>query len=82
MTKELQGKKGETDQPISSDRDAAPTSKQGRRKDVAPERASELQARQRAIGLELRRMFDDVAKEPVPQEFLELLQQIDRKRED
>lgn len=38
-----------------------------------------LRARQRAIGRELRRMYDDVAKEPVPDEFLDLLRQIDRR---
>lgn len=49
---------------------------------MSGEKATELQARQRAIGVELKRIFDDVTKEPVPKEFLELLQQIDRKRED
>jgi hypothetical protein len=34
-------------------------------------------ARQRAIGRELRRMYDDVVQEPVPQDFIELLKQID-----
>jgi hypothetical protein len=36
-----------------------------------------IRTRQRAIGRELRRMFDDVLKEPVPPEFLDLLQKID-----
>jgi hypothetical protein len=36
-----------------------------------------LRARQRAIGRELRRMYDDVAREPVPDEFLDLLRKID-----
>jgi hypothetical protein len=36
-----------------------------------------IRTRQRAIGRELRRMFDDVAREPVPAEFLELLRKID-----
>jgi hypothetical protein len=36
-----------------------------------------IRARQRAIGRELRRMFDTVAKEPVPEDFLELLLRID-----
>jgi hypothetical protein len=49
---------------------------------MTPEKASELQARQRAIGGELRRIFDDVAKEPVPKDLLDLIQQIERKRED
>ena len=48
---------------------------------MSGEKAAELQARQRAIGAELKRIFEDVAKEPVPREFLELLQKIDRKRE-
>jgi Anti-sigma factor NepR len=34
-------------------------------------------ARQRAIGRELRRMYDDVVQEPVPEDFLELLKKID-----
>lgn len=34
-------------------------------------------ARQRAIGRELRRMYDDVVQEPVPDEFLDLLKKID-----
>lgn len=36
-----------------------------------------VRARQRAIGRELRRMYDDIAKEPVPDDFLELLRKID-----
>jgi hypothetical protein len=36
-----------------------------------------VRARQRAIGRELRRMFDGVVSEPVPDDFLELLKQID-----
>lgn len=43
------------------------------------ERARAVRARQRAIGRELRRMYDDVAQEPVPGDFLELLQEIDQK---
>ncbi|HUJ03366.1 MAG TPA: NepR family anti-sigma factor [Rhizomicrobium sp.] len=39
----------------------------------------ELRARQRALGRELRRMYDDVAKEPVPDEFVELLRRIDKR---
>ena len=39
--------------------------------------ARSVRARQRAIGRELRRMFDTVAKEPVPDDFLELLRRID-----
>jgi hypothetical protein len=36
-----------------------------------------IRTRQRAIGRELRRFYDAVAKEPVPDEFLNLLQKID-----
>lgn len=36
-----------------------------------------VRARQRAIGRELRRIYDNVAKEPVPGDFLDLLRKID-----
>jgi hypothetical protein len=36
-----------------------------------------IRVRQRAIGRELRRMYDGVVKEPVPEEFLSLLQKMD-----
>lgn len=36
-----------------------------------------IRARQRAIGRELRRVYDDVAKEAVPEDFLDLLKKID-----
>jgi hypothetical protein len=36
-----------------------------------------IRARQRAIGRELRRVYDDVAKEAVPDDFLDLLKKID-----
>jgi Anti-sigma factor NepR len=36
-----------------------------------------VRARQRAIGRELRRIYDDVAKESVPEDFLDLLKKID-----
>ena len=41
------------------------------------EKARAIRARQRAIGRELRRMYDDVAQEPIPDEFMELLRKID-----
>jgi len=49
------------------------------RKDQKPdrERARAIKARQRAIGRELRRVYDDVAQEPVPDDFLDLLRKID-----
>jgi hypothetical protein len=41
------------------------------------EKSRAIRARQRAIGRELRRMYDDVAQEPVPDDFLDLLRKID-----
>jgi hypothetical protein len=41
------------------------------------EKARAIRARQRAIGRELRRIYDDVAQEPVPDDFLDLLRRID-----
>ena len=41
------------------------------------ERLRLIRARQRAIGRELRRAFDEVAQEPIPDEFMDLLRQID-----
>ena len=42
------------------------------------EKARNIRTRQRAIGRELRRLYDNVAKEPVPEDFLELLHKIDK----
>jgi hypothetical protein len=36
-----------------------------------------VRARQRAIGRELRRMYDGVVNEPVPDEFMDLLRKMD-----
>jgi hypothetical protein len=36
-----------------------------------------VRARQRAIGRDLRRIYDGVVSEPVPDEFLDLLRKID-----
>jgi hypothetical protein len=41
------------------------------------EKTIAARARQRAIGRELRRMYDEVVQEPVPEDFLELLKKID-----
>jgi hypothetical protein len=41
------------------------------------EKNNSVRSRQRAIGRELRRMYDDIAKEPVPDDFLDLLRKID-----
>jgi hypothetical protein len=45
------------------------------------EKARAIRARQRAIGRELRRMYDDVAQEAVPDDFMDLLRQIDEASE-
>lgn len=45
------------------------------------EKSRNIRARQRAIGRELRRLYDTVAKEPVPDEFLDLLRKIDETEE-
>jgi len=37
----------------------------------------EARLRQRAIGVKLRQMFDEVVNEPVPDEFLEILRRAD-----
>jgi len=42
------------------------------------DKAAAVRARQRALGRELRRMYDEVVQESVPDEFLDLLQQIDQ----
>ena len=82
MTRDLQEKGSGPEDASSTEAGAAPRSRRGRRKEVSGEKLAELQARQRAIGVELKRIFDDVSKEPVPREFMELLQRIDTKRED
>jgi hypothetical protein len=41
------------------------------------EKTIATRARQRAIGRELRRIYDEVVQEPVPDDFLELLKKID-----
>jgi Anti-sigma factor NepR len=55
-----------------------------RRTKRAPSRepASEVQARQRAIGQELQRMFNDITNEPVPAEMLDLLHRIGKQHSD
>jgi hypothetical protein len=45
------------------------------------EKARAVRARQRAIGRELRRMYDDVAQEPIPDDFMDLLRKIDEAEE-
>ena len=44
--------------------------------------SADAQSRQRAIGRELRRWYDDITKEPVPDDLLDLLNKIDNRKED
>jgi hypothetical protein len=46
------------------------------------EKASAVKERQRVIGRELRRMYDEVVQEAVPEDFLSLLKKIDENKED
>ena len=39
----------------------------------------EARLRQQAIGARLRQMFDDVVREPVPDDFLEILRSADER---
>jgi|GEM_PF-921280 len=45
-------------------------------KEKPNEKPCAIRAHERAIGRELRRMYDDVAQEPIPKDFLELLRRI------
>lgn len=40
-----------------------------------------IRARQRAIGRELRRMYENIANEPIPDDLLNLLQKIEEHSE-
>jgi Anti-sigma factor NepR len=48
-----------------------------KREEPDREKTVAARARQRAIGRELRRMYDEIVQEPVPEDFLELLKKID-----
>src|SRR5262245_18831203 len=48
-----------------------------KREEPDREKMIAARARQRAIGRELRRMYDEVVQEPVPDDFLDLLKKID-----
>jgi len=39
----------------------------------------EARLRQQAIGVRLRQMFDEVVNEPVPDEFLDILREADKR---
>jgi len=46
------------------------------------ERTRSARARQQAIGRELRRLYDNIIQEPVPDEFLELLKKMETEEQD
>jgi hypothetical protein len=46
---------------------------------IEPEEAADAQSRQRLIGKELRRWYDSIVKEPVPDDLLDLLRKIDNR---
>lgn len=56
--------------------------KVSKEKNPNPKKVRSARARQQAIGHELRRLFDSVVQEPVPNDFLELLKKIDASEED
>jgi hypothetical protein len=51
-------------------------------KSPSRERNRAARARQQAIGRELRRIYDTVVQEPVPDEFMDLLKKMDAGTED
>ncbi len=48
---------------------------------ASPDERDESLKRQKALGLRLRSIFDDVVHEPVPNTFLDLLEKLDHKEE-
>jgi hypothetical protein len=46
------------------------------------ERSAAVRERQRVIGRELRRLYDEVVQEPVPDDFLAILREIDETKDD
>jgi hypothetical protein len=46
------------------------------------EQTRAVRVRQKALGRELQRLFDDVVHEPVPEEFLHLLKRLDEMQDD
>jgi hypothetical protein len=51
-------------------------------KSPSNEKTRAARARQQVIGRELRRIFDTVVQEPVPDEFLDLLKKMDAAADD
>ena len=48
--------------------------------DIPSEDENSKRARQKRIGSQLRKLYDDVASEPVPDDFLKLLEAADQKK--
>lgn len=48
---------------------------------IEPDDAAEAQARQRAIGKELRRWYENIVKEDVPDDLVNLLRELDARKE-
>ena len=46
------------------------------------EKATAVRERQRVIGRELRRLYDEVVQEPIPDDFLAILRKIDETEDD
>lgn len=70
----------------SNDEENPPTGdsiKAGLKGPAAPpsEDTGEVQSRQRVIGKELRRWYDNIVKEPVPDDLLKILKEIDNRSE-
>lgn len=62
-------------------RDGEAEALQDEKQTIQKNKNTDIRARQRAIGKELRRMYDEIAREPIPEDFLELLRQLDAKNE-
>lgn len=45
-----------------------------------PRETEEMRSRQSGIGRRLRQMYDDVVNEPIPDDFSDLLSQIDKSK--
>lgn len=59
--------------------------KASRMTDKTPDRSRDVrasQARRKKIGDQLKKLYDDVATEPVPDEFLKLLEEADKADDD
>jgi hypothetical protein len=65
----------------NANKKSRPAGKKGSTDGMSQTPASDEVATEDVIGTGLKRIFDDVVKEPIPPEFIELLNRIDRKCE-